>query len=519
MAPPLYAHDLTDVALGSLSTENWDESSDAGYDDGGSMVDDGNLYYNGNSCVSAQFTKDGVGTIINADAGGITIPTDGAALIHGLWAAPPALASYALGGVRALIGTSYGDFKVYYASGSDRAPAPIGGWNQYAIDPAQTEDAVVGSPGTAYTHIGIAISATAQARGNPNAVNAIRYGRCQVTFTEGEVADPAKYFDFALTDNLPVNKLGLLQQLESGYKQRGLQSFGTDAIPVYFKDSGVAILLADTPNVSSDFHRWEVRHDNSVVEWEAFSIKALGLNAKGNFEVIADTAEVNHKVCTFENLGTFKYGSGSTLTTTTHRNCEPVSQFGATMIGGVIDKPINTIGVYVTDIGILSKYTFNSKGTGHAVDLGTITADITKNWDNIDIDYAVSDGSTGNETILVSVDNGVTLTINVASGATTPTIYNTGTGTVTVVTNQVTLTLTGLVVGSDVVILESGTQTVLASVDQGGATFDYTYSIVQDVDIGIIKPGYVTLYTFGYTLPSSDGSYPISQIVDRNYPV
>ena len=47
MAVPVYTTDLTTIATGDLIVDagTWDESSDATYDDGGAMVDDGNLYY------------------------------------------------------------------------------------------------------------------------------------------------------------------------------------------------------------------------------------------------------------------------------------------------------------------------------------------------------------------------------------------------------------------------------------------------------------------------------------------
>jgi len=63
-------------------------------------------------------------------------------------------------------------------------------------------------------------------------------------------------------------------------------------------------------------------------------------------------------------------------------------------------------------------------------------------WNCSHSGYASTDGSTGNETILVSVASGQTLTINVASGASIPTVYNTGSGSVSVVSGQVTLTIT-----------------------------------------------------------------------------
>lgn len=82
----------------------------------------------------------------------------------------------------------------------------------------------------------------------------------------------------------------------------------------------------------------------------------------------------------------------------------------------------------------------------------------------------------------------------------------------------VTLTLTGLVSGSDVVVLQAGTSTVLDSVDAvAGTTWGYTYETLQNVDIGIIKPGLVPLYIRNYALGSADATLPISQTFDRNY--
>ena len=72
--------------------------------------------------------------------------------------------------------------------------------------------------------------------------------------------------------------------------------------------------------------------------------------------------------------------------------------------------------------------------------------------------------------------------------------------------------------GCDVVILAAGTSTVLASVNaQAGNVFDYTYSTVQNIDIGVIKPGFIVTYTYGYALTSTDSIFPVSLGVDRSY--
>ena len=152
MAVASYTTDLTTLAIGSMSlapvdTGIWDESSDAAWDDAGAMVDDINLYYNNESCVSAQFTKDGVGTIMYVHPTAFTIPTDGAVLAWHMWAAPPALALKSLGGTRILLGTDFGNFDGWIVAGSDFPPEFI--WNNHALNPlSRTQDYTVGTTTT-----------------------------------------------------------------------------------------------------------------------------------------------------------------------------------------------------------------------------------------------------------------------------------------------------------------------------------------------------------------------------------
>jgi len=437
MAAPVYETDLTTIAIGDIGTDagSWDESSHGAWDDAGSMVDDGNLYYNGTACVSAQYTKDGVGTIMYEHTGTYAVPTDGAVLIWHLWAAPPALANLAGGGVRILVGNSFGDFKGWNASGSDAAPAPKGGWYQYAVNPSLSEDYLVGSVASPYDTFGMAVAATAQARGNPNAVNAIRYGRCEQRYTVGDSGNPAIFSGYAVLDNASTAKWGLLQNVEGGYKWQGLMSLGLSGTAVYFEDSNVSITVENTINVSANFNKIEVNNAGSTVNWTAVSITALGTVSKGRFEVV-DNATVNKTSCTFTDMDTFIYQSNSIILTSIHRRCGLITQGGATMTSGTLDKPVGSVGITANSLNDITKYIFNSDGTGHAVDLGTIASDTSVTWDNSDYDYTAA--SSGNETILVSVDNGFTLTINVTDTATTPFVYNTGAGDVSVVAGQKT---------------------------------------------------------------------------------
>jgi hypothetical protein len=167
------------------------------------------------------------------------------------------------------------------------------------------------------------------------------------------------------------------------------------------------------------------------------------------------------------------------------------------------------------DADNISNCSFTSAGTGHAIEIGGTAANMTLSGVTFS-GYAGTNGSTGNEAIYVNIASG-SMTINISGGGSTPSIRTAGC-TVTVV-NSVTLTLTGLQTGSDIVILEAGTSTVRTSVDAHGASsYGYAYTDPSaSVDIGVFKAGYVPLYVRGYTLGASDSSLPIAQVVDRAY--
>ncbi|MEA2090948.1 MAG: hypothetical protein U9O83_01120 [Campylobacterota bacterium] len=453
MAIASYTTDLTTIATGDLILDagTWDESTDGGWDTGGSMVDDENLYYNNTECVSAQLTKDsngsgasGPATIFYNHTATFTIPADGAALIHHMWAAPPALNTLnnaTSAGINICAGSSLGDFYAWKASGSDFAPAPRGGWANYAINPAiGTPDHTVGTAPTVYSMIGIGVSATAQARGNPNACNAVRYGRCESIFTDGDLANGyATFHGYSLIDDAITNKWNLIEPVEGGYKFQGLMSLGTATTAVDFREANVTMNIRNTINVTAPFNAIEVNHASSNIEWTAISISALGTVSRGTFEMI-DNATVSKASCTFTDMNTFVYQSGATIENSIYRRCGLITQGSSTITGCTIDNPSGTVGLLVNSLNSVTKTTFNSDGTGHGVDLGTVSADISLNWDNFESGYTAS--SSGNETILVSVDSGITLTINVLTGASTPSVYNTGLGTVNVVSGQVTTTIT-----------------------------------------------------------------------------
>lgn len=84
--------------------------------------------------------------------------------------------------------------------------------------------------------------------------------------------------------------------------------------------------------------------------------------------------------------------------------------------------------------------------------------------------------------------------------------------------DTVTLTLTGLVAGSDVTILAAGTETVRATTEENaGTTYAYTYETAESVDVAVYNPGYIPFFIRNYALGSSNASLPCAQVADPSY--
>ena len=81
-----------------------------------------------------------------------------------------------------------------------------------------------------------------------------------------------------------------------------------------------------------------------------------------------------------------------------------------------------------------------------------------------------------------------------------------------------TVTFTGLPTGTDVVVLQAGTSTILAQQDAGaGSSYAFTFAGAQTVDVGFLKAGFVPLYIRGLPLAAADSSIPVAMTADRNY--
>jgi len=123
-------------------------------------------------------------------------------------------------------------------------------------------------------------------------------------------------------------------------------------------------------------------------------------------------------------------------------------------------------------------------------------------------------------------NSGQPITVKLLPSQTTPTKLETS-GTITFDNAaSATLTISGLVTGSDVIIYDasitadgSGSNVLQTSDAVAGTstTYGYTYGVVTTVDIGVFKNGYKPTFVRGVVLSVSNATIPISQPLDPSY--
>jgi hypothetical protein len=530
MAAPTYAHDLTDWILDSDTTA-WTELTGATSGGAPDEADTESALQGTNSC-SQTNSVSGLYSMCRILASPITLSSGQVFLVwHGHGVAT-ALDSYANGGLRLAVASSVANWKAWAVGGYNVPPFPYTKWVNNPIDPTVTAEYTGGTPPTGATNIyGVgsmcALTATV-AKGQPHIVDIIRYGRAEARISGGSSGDGyATFAGFAALNDAQTARWGLIQATDGGYLWKGLMTLGYGSA-VEFVDSNKTIFVQDTRKVTSTFNKIEIRQTTSVITWTGISLTCLSPSttaSKGAFEVI-DNADVNLSGCTFTDLSTFIFQSNSTIVDSTFRRCDQVTGGGASFDGCLFTNSTAAVSLVLTNLSQTTDCSFISDGSNHAVNLGTISSSISMNWNNYLTSYASSDGSSGNEAILVSVASGQTLTINVGIGYSSPSIYNTGSGTVNVVASVpvnitvVDVTNTPVQTAQAAVYLSSDDSELVntdtdvngeVAFDYGGSTPANIYTRVRKSSTGSTK--YVPVSSSG-TINSGGYSATITLIED-----
>ena len=519
MAAPTYATDLQTYNDCTSLTGLTEPAGMLGLDGVGNV--DADLAIYGTVCITESMRKAALGAIVFTGTQPTWTAGSTCYFAWFKWFAPNSLANKSSGGIRILVGNTNANYRGWYLDGADTYA--YGGWKNYVVDPTQTTLATQtqGSPSTTYNTVGIGVNCptSSPAKGNSYTLDIIRYGRGEVRFTNGDLANGYATFDgmAIVNDNATTGRWGLFQDQGGSYLWKGLMSLGLSGTAVDMRDSNVVVNIDNTEYVATNFNRIEVNNASSNIEWNSVLISSLGTRAKGEFEMIANAA-VTQSACTFTDMSTFVYQSNATCNSgTTWRRCGQLTQSGSTFTDCLIDKSTAPVSVLSDNPSIITNTEFISSGSNHAVQ---VVQSGSYSWtNNIVSGYETANGTTGNEVIYNNTNGQVT--INKSGGTGTVSYRNGGTSTTTI-NATVSVTLTGLKDNTEVRVLAFGTNTELAGIENatagvsGSREFTFSLSAATSTTVKIHSLLYEHI-SLDYVVPSSPTDLPVQQRFDRNY--
>lgn len=489
MAAPVYTSDLTDIYAGAGSTTNW-----TALGGGASGLNAETDYFiQGTGCTSKNAFANSTRGMIYDNGAGVTIPTDGAVLLWQTHQTANSLDLQSNGGWQTLIGSATNAYKHYYVAGSDTIVYDDR-WRCIPINPTITQSNTTGSPTTTVQTFGILNTMVGgPTKGAPQASDAIRYGRVQYDYTGGDLGNGYATFLGAASYNDNINRrYGQLQLSKGTYFMQGLHNLGTTSTAVDFRDSNKTINIINTEFVTSGFNSIVVNNAASNVQISGISISALGTVSRGSF-IINNNAIVSVSACTFADMGNFSLGGSNTIITGTSFNrCNTITINSSTVSECIFSNSTATSSTITTNLADLDNCTFISDGSNHATELTSVGGG-SMDWSCVTIGYVagtsgnnVSSSSTGNETIFLNFTSSATFTINVATGATVPSIRKSAgmTGNVNVIAGAVSITVLAAetdgtpIIGARVFV-EAGTTGNLPSEDSVTITRSGTTATVS----------------------------------------
>lgn len=450
-----------------------------------------------------------------------------------------------------------------------------GGWKRMILDPTKTRSGGAGTFNPAnVTHIGV----FADVGGTTARFDNLLLDACDVgTGLKVTGTSTIGLLDELLADEL-TNRYGVIQALndpKNAFSIGGQLVLGDDtgvlASSIVDEDSKIFVEqpeyynAAIVPAVPLAYSGLSIvgnaTGDTDVAFGQAVGteqgrngISIVG-NATYDFSIDRDDGAVESADmygCTYENItGTINLDNVHDYNSATMVGCGAVSLASTATIKGltsvtsgqinlnsggkIIDSLIinNTAAssVLTDDLADVTGNDFTSDGSNHAVELTSLGGG-SMSWDNKLSGYVsggtggspVTPTSTGNEAIYVNVGSG-TITINVAQGATVPSIRSAG-ATVNVVAGQRTFsfTVSPSITGYEWrLYIDSGVSGELGTTELAGqetATQDnqsyaYTYSVDTNIILQIISDGYEEVNYYD-TLEDSNKSVTINLTAEEN---
>lgn len=532
MAAAVYATDLTTFWLEGATTVTAIGTGGAGL--GNPETD---FFIQGSDCISkAAWTNAIKGFIIDALGTTFTVPTDGCVIAFAKYDAAGSLDTKAGGGLRMIIGSGSAAYDEFFVGGSDTLA--FDSWYPYAIDPNTATPDVSGSGGTE-RWVGLLAdlpTTSGPTKGNPIAMDAIRYGRGRIDYTNGDLGNGYATFAGAETfGNDSTRRWGLLELQNGAYQTQGFHSIGTAGTSCDFRDSNKVLFWRDMNNnvsndaVSTAFNRVEIINASTNCDWDNIIWQALGTRSRGTFVHTAGTFDATN--CQFIDWDTFTLLAASVATDCVFRRCNAITAPGSNLSGSQILTPTvaaDTSGLIwnvATDpSGKLDDMTF-SKGTNahHAIEFGT-SSPTTINLAGITFTGFNTSTNGQNDSTFHILRTSGTVTINISGSGTTATnLTYKSAGATVVIQQNVSVTFTGLKDNTEVRVYNDSTGVELAGVENAtDGTADnrsFTASISAGTTVRYIihNVQYEYIQVNGFTWPSANQSLAIQQRFDRNF--
>jgi len=216
-----------------------------------------------------------------------------------------------------------------------------------------------------------------------------------------------------------------------------------------FSDSATTVTFAPE-RVAAGFYEINTRGAGTDVTFDLMSISAADPTlARWSLTVQSDTNSFSDTNGVWSGGDIFSLNANSTLTGTTIINHNDLQLNQATIDGCNFLTPNGARCVLTDDLADVTNCFFESDGSNHAIELSSAGAG-SMNWNNELSGYVagtsgnnVSSSSTGNEAIYLNFTSAATFTINVASGATVPSIRKGAgmTGNVNIIAGAVSITV------------------------------------------------------------------------------
>ena len=399
----------------------------------------------------------------------------------------------------------------------------VGGFQIIPINPNKTEylRTTTGAPNLASVTIFGIRAQTLTAAKSPNVgMDAIDW------FPNGKglsLSGTSSSFDNFVTfdEGTITNRYGVVITKEGILYVTGTLTIGNNNLTT-FTDSNKTIIFPygrfDTGFCGVNFN---LAHTGSTASLDAVSMVGRGFSGatdtRPDFTVgVLTGGTVSIESCSFTNFNRFFLNNKVTVNASTFNTSNYIIQSGTSFTSCSFSRFTTGSTIYSDNPGAISYCDFTSDGSNHGVQ---ITTPGTYNfYGNVFNGYVTggTSGTTGNEAVYNS--SGGLVTIYVLDGGTNFSYRNSVGSTTNKILEPVTLSLSGLIPGTEVRIYQLSDMTELAGIESGttGFTYSYTYTVDIPVYIQIISLSYedITLY---YTLNASSSTIPISQKIDRNY--